>query len=401
MSGSGNSAVLLNISLINVRLVANVSEHQQLIYIIKLSIAMLLFAVMARHTIAETVNGLEHNRLDNQQQLAALIRNTFETQIYALRASKYGHYGLRMFRQTRDLKYKNAVWADLARVASKLNKIAATAHTPEQIAVYSATRLANYKNSLTANGVRKKLRYNTTQAMPEYFYLGVDLIGAMARANEYGLQHREDKKLRTIIRRYDFRKYSENKPMIRAWAAQLANQVYWLRQLGEQDVVDGFIKAFRSTYPDDLDAKLSPQQYINKIYGLTHIIFADSHYYQYPIREKKYAWIFDYYRNNIDAIIARTTEDVVAEVGVNFLLAGLDNDPVVTKIRQHIQNAVNLEKGMIPTSKGSFELELAEHRNVLAIMLLDWKTPKASPKLYADPEVFRNIPFGLIAKTRD
>ncbi|MCV5927502.1 DUF3541 domain-containing protein, partial [Escherichia coli] len=83
----------------------------------------------------------------------------------------------------------------------------------------------------------------------------------------------QDKTLREIIRRYDFTRYATDKEMIEAWAAQLANQVYWLRQLGEQDVVNAFIEAFRSTYPDDNDKKLSAQQYGNKIYGMTHIIF--------------------------------------------------------------------------------------------------------------------------------
>ncbi|MCV5342002.1 DUF3541 domain-containing protein, partial [Escherichia coli] len=88
-----------------------------------------------------------------------------------------------------------------------------------------------------------------TKHHPEYLYLGVDLLGAMARADEYGLKHQQDKTLREIIRRYDFTRYATDKEMIEAWAAQLANQVYWLRQLGEQDVVNAFIEAFRSTYP--------------------------------------------------------------------------------------------------------------------------------------------------------
>ncbi len=119
--------------------------------------------------------------------------------------------------------------------------------------------------------------------------------------------------------------------MIEAWAAQLANQVYWLRQLGEQDVVKAFTDAFRSTYQISLDKKLSPQQYGNKIYGMTHIIFGDSQYYQKQVNEADHQWIYDYFRDNIDTIILRSKEDVIAEVGITFLLAGLDNDPVVEK----------------------------------------------------------------------
>ena len=186
--------------------------------------------------------------------------------------------------------------------------------------------------------------------------------------------------------------------MIKAWAAQLANQVYWLRQLGEQDVVEEFITTFRKVYPDAMDNSLSEQQFGNKIYGLTHIIFAASAYYQHSVREQDHQWLFDYYRDNIDTIIARAKEDVVAEVGINFLLAGLDNDPVVLKTRKVIQQSLNREQGLVPSVTGGVDLKKGEHRNVLAIMLLDWKGVHAAPTISQQPELFRSKPYGLVAK---
>ena len=186
--------------------------------------------------------------------------------------------------------------------------------------------------------------------------------------------------------------------MVKAWAAQLANQVYWLRQLGEQDVVDDFITTFKKVYPDNNDSVLTKQQFGNKVYGLTHIIFAASRYYQHPINEQDYQWIYDYYRNNIDTIIERAKEDVIAEVGINFLLAGLDDDPVVLKTRKVIQKALNREHGLIPSVTGEMDLKKGEHRNVLAIMLLDWKGMNAAPTVTNEPEVFNSIPYGLIEK---
>ncbi|MBT2979869.1 DUF3541 domain-containing protein, partial [Vibrio anguillarum] len=103
--------------------------------------------------------------------------------------------------------------------------------------------------------------------------------------------------------------------------------------------------SFRKTYPDSADKALSTQQYGNKLYGMTHIIFADSEYYQNPIKEQQHQWIFDYFRNNIDTILLRAKEDVVAEVGITFLLAGLEKDPVVEKTRLAIQQAIDKKKG--------------------------------------------------------
>ena len=329
------------------------------------------------------------------EESADLVKQTYETQLYTLPAFKEGHYGLRMYRQTLDNKYAAAVWSDMARVASRLNRFAAEVHTPEQILLYSEKRVAGYRDDTDERSVR---RYTVTKHVPEYLYLGVDLLGSMARANEYGLKHKEDKKLREIIRRYDFAKYATDQEMIKAWAAQLANQVFWLRQLGEQDVVEPFIDAFRASYPDSGDKKLSKQQYGNKLYGMTHIIFADSQYYQRQINEKDYQWIYDYFRRNIDTILLRAKEDVIAEVGISFLLAGLENDPVVEKTRQAIQKSINIDKGMIPSVSGDFDLAYGEHRNVLAIMLLDWQQVNKAPTVATQPKVFSKLPYGLVKK---
>ncbi|WP_061003088.1 DUF3541 domain-containing protein [Aliivibrio sifiae] len=329
------------------------------------------------------------------EQDAASIRHTYETQLYTLSAFKAGHYGLRMYRQTMDPKYSAAIWSDMARVASRLNQFSSEVHTPKQIEAYSKKRLSTYIND---TDVRSMLRYQATKSMPDYFYLGVDLLGSMARADEYGLKHRNDKELREIIRRYDFKKYATDEAMIKAWAAQLANQVYWLRQLGEQDVVDDFVEAFRLAYPDAQDEQLSDQQYGNKIYGLTHILLADSQYYQHPLKESEHQWIYDYLRNNIDTILKRSKEDIISEVGITFLLAGLEDDPVVYKTQKHIQDAMNRQVNMVPSTSNSTDLTDGEHRNVLAIMLLDWQTPHAAPTIQNEPKAFISKPYGLVGK---
>ena len=353
-------------------------------------------------SIQESVLVTKEQTIANQAEIrssfkqdAQLIRDTYEAKLFTLPAFKFGHYGLRMYRQTLDNKYETAVWLDMARVASRLNKFATEVYTPEQIQAYSSKRIEGYLNETSERG---KLRYEATKQMPEYLYLGVDLLGSMARANEYGLKHREDVKLHQVIHRYNFAKYAVNKAMIKAWAAQLANQVYWLRQLGEQDVVNEFIAAFRKTYPDSNDSKLSEQQFGNKIYGLTHIIFAASTYYQHPINEQNFQWVYDYYRNNIDTIIARAKEDVITEVGINFLLAGLADDPVVLKVQKAIQQALNREHGLVPSVTGGVDLSDGEHRNVLAIMLLDWKEPHVAPTITKQPDMFDSLPYGLVAK---
>ncbi|GAM66873.1 hypothetical protein JCM19236_3203 [Vibrio sp. JCM 19236] len=123
---------------------------------------------------AETIdNQVNLDALPSYKQDADLIKHTFETQLYTLPAFKMGHYGLRMYRQTQDSKYQAAVWADMARVASRLNEFATEVHTPEQIKAYSDERMANYDKH---KDERSLLRYNETIDQKEYPYLGIDLL---------------------------------------------------------------------------------------------------------------------------------------------------------------------------------------------------------------------------------
>ena len=376
-------------------------------HFVKSTLLLAMLAIGSQHLYANTQDEL-NNSTDNNlspvvqeknnlsfEQSAAIIRQTYESKLYTLPAFKEGHYGLRMYRQTQDNKYSAAVWSDMARVASRLNKFSHSVHTPEQIILYSEKRLAKYGEQEDERSIR---RYNISKHHPEYIYLGVDLLGSMARANEYGLKHMKDEKLREVLRRYDFEKYMTNQEMIEAWAAQLANQAFWLEQLGEQDVVEPFIKAFKETYPDDKDSALSAQQYNNKLYGMTHIIFANSEYYQKHVKEEDYQWIYDYFREHIDTILARAKEDIIAEVGIAFLLADLPDDPVVEKTRLAIQKAIDPVRGMIPSVTGDFDLTYGEHRNVLAIMLLDWRTVNQAPTVDHHPAVFTSLPYGLVKK---
>ena len=67
-------------------------------------------------------------------------------------------------------------------------------------------------------------------------------------------------------------------------------------------------------------------------------------------------------------------------------------------MRKAIQSAINKEKGMVPSVEGDFGLVHGEHRNVLAIMLLDWQKPHVAPTVNNQPKIFSSVPYGLVAK---
>lgn len=329
------------------------------------------------------------------KQSAEMIRHTYESQFFTLETAQQNHYGLCMYRQTLDAKrYATSIENEWKNTASTLNYFADHVHTPEQIVLYAQHQLAPIRER---QDERSQRRYNVTKNTPEYLYLG-PLITAIAHIDEYGLEHRKNHKLRNVLRRYDFNKYATSKPMIEAWGPQLATQVFGLRDLGEQNVVQAFILHFRRTYPDDKDASLTAQQYRNKIATMTHIIAAQSHRYQNQVSAHNQQWILNYFRQHIDTILLRATPNLIAQIGISFLLVGLDDDVVVQKAQQAVRKAINAEDGMIPSSSGQTNLSQGEQRNSMAIMLLDWRGVHAQPSFNSTSQFFTHLPSELIKK---
>ncbi|WP_298771521.1 DUF3541 domain-containing protein [uncultured Shewanella sp.] len=323
------------------------------------------------------------------------IREKYNAQLYKLPASKMSHYGLRMFRQSGNDAFNTTVWVDMALKASSLNKINENISSEKKIESYANEVNSKFKDT---DPIRRQLRVNSFKIMPEYLLIASRLLPAMARIDEYGLKHVSDKKFRQIILSQDFKLYFSDPNMIRAWAAQLANQVYWLKQLKIENLTDYFASSFREVYPDKIDNQLTDQQYNNKLYGMTHFIFPASNYYQKPVNEDDFKWIYDYFRKNIDTILERSKADVIAEVGISFLLANKENDPVVKKVKEYIYHSIDKSRKIIPSETGSFDLAYGEHRNVLAIMLLDWQGTYSRPTYKNNASMFTNLPYGLEVK---
>jgi len=358
-----------------------------------LSISLFSNYVVSRTVISPSTTDQQH--LNDESAIADDILSHYKKNYYLLNSYEQGHFSLRLYRQTLSPQYENGISIDLYRLANKLNRFANEINSPEKIYLYSQKDLARYKNK---KDIRSQYRYEATKNTPEYFYLGLNLIRTMARIDEYGLKDIHDSKLRSILNNYDFKRFVTDKNMIRAWAAQLANQVYWLKQLGEKNYIPDFINTFRKTYPDNKDKNLTRQQYENKLYGLTHIILADSMYYQKSISEANHQWIFNYFRSNIDTIVLRAKADILAEVGISFMLAGQQNDPAVIKIKQAIIKKYNEKEHMILSINGDNNIKTGEHRNILTVMLMNWPSQNTVAPFDRRSKLFSHLPYGLEQK---
>ncbi|WP_095499307.1 DUF3541 domain-containing protein [Paraferrimonas haliotis] len=295
------------------------------------------------------------------------IQNTLEQRLYQLPPRVQGHYGIRLFRMTGDDKYVNSALVDLYAITEAQSFYACSADDPNFIKAQAEAMTARL-----GNGPRATARKAALTAHPQFLFYSDGLLRYASRIDEFGLVGPCHNTLTKAIKDYDMTQALTDPAMIKSWAAQLINYVYWSKQLGTGDYLEVYTKAFNQVYPDTLDGQLDKSQFRNKLYGLTHFVFAASGYYQRPIDAKEFGWILDYFSDNIERILTDATDDIIAEVGVAFLLAGKGDNPVVQRAREHIIKSFDQNAQFIPSISGRIEYASGEHRNVLAMMLLEW-----------------------------
>jgi len=300
---------------------------------------------------------------------AKLIRDNYEQNAYKLSRFKVGHMGLRFFRHYGDEKYIPLFFEGIELAEQSLNKIYERGLDSLSISIYIEKSNRSYYSTSTT---RKRLRSKTLSDFPEYRFYATKLLRHVARLDEVGLRHQYHDEFIEVLKGYDFEEVFTDEKMIRAWGAQLANQVYWLKQLGIADYTKAFREAVLQVYPEEEDGMLSKQQFENKLYTLKHIVIAASGYYQVEVAYEDFDEIIDYFRRNTVSILERAKEDVVIEVGISLLLTGEDY-PEIDIIRRHISDRINREKQMIPSPSGRTDFEAGEHRNIIGVLLLDWQ----------------------------
>ncbi|MGM0537045.1 MAG: DUF3541 domain-containing protein [Pseudomonadota bacterium] len=315
--------------------------------------------------------------------VAAAIRERYETALPGLPQGKQRHYAQRLYRITGDARYlpfnRDYGHRLVGRIRAETKALDSPGHAErrarEKVAAYPtrSEKQRRRKRMLAEWGeiaYAKSLAFDLTQAK----YHGL--------LNESDLpdHHRALDYLASV----DFRTFLLDPDVMAIYAAQVANLAYYLDELGVTDLREEVITAFRHQYPPRRDPRLSTAEYRNKIYGMTHVVIAASDYYQQPVSAEAFRWVLDEFAASLDRILADTKEDIYTEVGISFLLAGEEDHPAVTRLRDALLEAYDPGARMVPSEQGGTDLASGEHRNVLAIMLLDWPYrlypgPKLSP----------------------
>ncbi|MBV7315717.1 DUF3541 domain-containing protein [Shewanella sp. NIFS-20-20] len=343
---------------------------------LKRSLASLILCALSYGSYARDMVNAPVPAFD-YQQISSSIQTHLERHLYQLPPRVLGHYGIRMYRMTGDEKYANAALTDLYVVSSTQAFYACQLNDKQFV-----TAQAQQAIDKLGKGPRAKARKKALAPFPEFLFYTDILLRTSSRIDEFGLEGPCHDQLLAGLKASDLKQGLTDPAMIKAWAAQLINYAYWAKQIGVGDYIEQYKQAFNAVYPANQDKQLSKAQFRNKLYGMTHFIFADSQYYQRSVDAEKFAWILSYFEANIDRILTDATADIITEVGISFLLAGQENNPVVDKTKAAISAQYNAEYQVIPSPRGNPDLAMGEHRNVLAIMLFNWpKTLHKGPLL--------------------
>ena len=334
---------------------------------LKTSLVSLALFSFTTHAATISVNNNVNVAPLTHQQVYDGIKSNLEDHLFELPPRVQGHYGIRQYRMTGDDKYANAALVDLYAVTDSQAFYACQLDIPGFIDSEAKKAI-----SILGKGPRAKARKKALKPFPEFLFYTDVLLRFSSRINEFGLTGPCNDKLISTLKQANLEAGLTDKAMIKSWAAQLINYVYWAKQLGVGDYLASYKQAFIEVYPNDKDNKLTKKQFRNKLYGMTHFIFAASEYYQHEVDAKEFAWILTYFENNIDRILKDATDDIIAEVGISFHLTGKSDNEVVSLTQAHIVKAFDPQELFILSPMGNPDMVMGEHRNVLAMMLLDW-----------------------------
>jgi uncharacterized protein DUF3541 len=345
-----------------------------------------------------SVSHLKEGNTDPYKVYAIRLKQTLELILLTLNPTTRKHYAVRLYRMTSDARYIEPVSFELPALFKKL------------------------RDDLSILDDSYYIRQRANEIVKRGFYLGVTNPNPMAwhaalvRGGDVAFYLKLAKRLNTL-REYDLldtkvipgvnkmvealREQKDrlitfllNRELMKTAGAQLANYVNYLFRLNVVDIRQRYLEGLEEELMRGKpDTAISNAEYIEKIYGMTHVILAASDYYQEPVDRKEFAWIFDYFEKNIETILARTKPDVYAEVGLCFLAANERENPAFSKARDAIVAAIHPEKGMIVSAADGSDPNIAEHRNVLAIMLLDWpRKTFRGPSLRTMSQLQRRLP---------
>lgn len=313
-------------------------------------------------------------------KITKAIKETFDSNLFSFRLKYQYHWAARMYRLFADDRYLQPIYADYQkRTLTHVRRIRKL-NFPWSAKKMARKVLQGYETETP----KKKARLAYYQHHPADFIL-LNLCHWLFMTKTYnldqlpGLSNYFAKGIR-YVKRSRFAKRLLDEEFISTNPSQVANTVYYLKYLEVADQEQEILAIYKKLW-----LNFTPKTEVdwqNKIYALTHLIIPATHFYQRFVTKDNFDWILTFFENNFTEITANTNPDIVAEIGLCFKLCQTEN-PLVEKVMQIVTSSYNESKGYIPREKEPANLEKAEHRNAVAMLLL---TPVT--KFNKGPDIF-------------
>lgn len=312
---------------------------------------------------------LEAPPAEDHREAGEAIQAVYETALPTLSLDKQRHYAQRLYRISGEPRYLAPLESHGRRLLAQLERDIAGLEEPSYAQARAQQIVADYPQRTAKQRARQVMLAKWGEIA-----FARQLLFRLVQADYYGLLETLPDHQRALdyLRGLAWQRFLTDPEVVRLYTAQVANQAWFLHQLGVVDLRQEMREAFLSVFPAESVADLEQADYRNRLYGMTHIVIADSHYYQRWVPAERHDWILEALADEIERILDQATEDIQAEVALVFLLTGNEGHPVVTRIRQRLVASVDPRSGIVPSQKGEIDLARGEHRNVLAIMVLSW-----------------------------
>lgn len=259
--------------------------------------------------------------------------------------------------------------------------------------------LQNFLNSIEEGKFNYKAEKNNLLSRPRirerYLYyqrnpkvkLYLDVLQYLIYVDKFNLWKLfisgKKKALLDVFKREDFEKLFLNKEAIRTNGSYIFNSLAVLNSLEICDLTEKAVAILKDIYLDEkflIKKNLSVDDLISLLYSLTHIIIADTLYYEKYCR--KYDWIIDFFSKNLEVVIKNSTNDLLAEIGTCFKLCKKENkfNKEFLKIKKLVYSNFSLKK--ISDEK---MIIAREHTNSIICLLFS-----DNLKFFSGPDLSKN-----------
>lgn len=249
--------------------------------------------------------------------LAGKIIEIYEKNIFYLPIRKAGHFFSRAYKVTGNEKYKNILaWFIFIDKAGRIR----------QAADRLRKRKFKYKKkSLKGIEERKAQRIVFYEKNPKASFFDKLLI-SLFYIKKFNLHDSVFKKefaeIVRLLKKENFEKTYLTERAIKLNSSYTFNTVFLLKHLRVDESIcrkaEDLLRKIYLTPDLKLKKDLPTAEFLSLIYSLTHIIIADSKYYERHV--VGHEWILKFFSENIDLIIQKVYLDIIAEVAFCFQL---------------------------------------------------------------------------------